>query len=119
MPESVAVLKKENNALKVQLSSMTDEIAKLKGLIQRHSDSSTVLPSEGAHCEEFVSKKYDDLHLFSCMAKDELQQLSTKLEELKAKVDTVGNAIDEIQEYSLALSSPQANAIYVCLSGLV
>ena len=101
MPESVAVLKKENNALKAQLSSMTDEIAKLKELIQRRSDSGTVLPSEeGAHCVEFVSKKYDDLHLFSRMAKDELQRLSTKLEELKAKVDTVGNAIDEIQEYS-------------------
>ena len=76
MPESVAVLKKENNALKAQLSSMTDEIAKLKELIQRRSDSGTVLPSEeSAHCVEFVSKKYDDLHLFSCMAKDELKRL--------------------------------------------
>ena len=34
------------------------------------------------------------------MAKDELQRLSAKLEELKAKVNTIGNAIDEIQEYS-------------------
>ena len=101
MPESVTVLKKENNALKAQLSSMSDEIAKLKELIQRHSDSGTVLLSEeGAHCLEFLSKKYDDLHLFRGMAKDELQRLSAKLEELKAKVDTIGNAIDEIQEYS-------------------
>ena len=46
MSESVAVLKKENNALKGQLSSMTDEIAKLKELIQRRSNSGTVLPSE-------------------------------------------------------------------------
>ncbi|PFX22807.1 hypothetical protein AWC38_SpisGene12647 [Stylophora pistillata] len=35
------------------------------------------------------------------MAKRELQQLSTKLEELRAKVDIIGNAIDEIQEHSL------------------
>ena len=70
-------------------------------MIQRHSDSGTVLPSEeGAHCVEFLSKKYDDLHRFRGMAKDELQRLSAKLEELKAKVDTIGNAIDEIQEYS-------------------
>ena len=34
------------------------------------------------------------------MAKDELQRVSTKRKELKAKVDTIGNAIDEIQEYS-------------------
>ena len=34
------------------------------------------------------------------MAKDELQRLSAKLKELKAKVNTIGNAIDEIQEYS-------------------
>ena len=61
---------------------MTDEIAKLKELIQRHSDSGIVLPSEGANCVEFLSKKYGDLHL----------------KELKAKVDTIGNAIDE--EYS-------------------
>lgn len=101
MPESVTVLKKENNALKAQLSSMSDEIAKLKELIQRHSDSGTVLPrEEGAHCVEFLSKQYDDLHLFRDIAKDELQRLSTKLEALKAKVDTIGNAIDEIQEYS-------------------
>ena len=61
MPESVTVLKKENNALKAQLSSMSDEIAKLKELIQRHSDSGTVLPSEeGAHCVQFLSKQYDD-----------------------------------------------------------
>ena len=80
---------------------MSDEIAKLKELIQRHSDSGTVLPrEEGAHCVEFLSKQYDDLHLFRGIAKDKLQRLSTKLEALKAKVDTIGNAIDEIQEYS-------------------
>ena len=33
------------------------------------------------------------------MAIDELQRLSTKLK-LKEKVDTSGNAIDEMQEYS-------------------
>ncbi|PFX27280.1 hypothetical protein AWC38_SpisGene8044 [Stylophora pistillata] len=102
MPGSVAALKKENNILKAQLSSMSDEVARLKELIQRHSErSEEVLPSEeGAQCVEFLSKKYDDFHLFSGMAKDELQRLSTKLEELKAKVDIIGNAIDEIQEHS-------------------
>ena len=101
MPESVTVLKKENNTLKAQLSSMLDEIAKLKESIQRHSDSGTVLLSEeGVHCVEFVSKKYDDLHLFRGMAKDKLQRLSAKLEELEAKVDIIGNVLDEIQEYS-------------------
>lgn len=81
---------------------MSDEVARLKELIQRHSGrSEEVLPSEeGAQCVEFLSKKYDDFHLFSGMAKDELQRLSTKLEELKAKVDIIGNAIDEIQEHS-------------------
>ena len=39
--ESVTALKKENNTLKAQLSSMSDEIAKLKELIQRHSDRGT------------------------------------------------------------------------------
>ena len=34
----------------MQLSSMLDEIARLKELIQRHSDSGTVLPSEEARC---------------------------------------------------------------------
>ena len=89
MPESVTVLKKENNTLKAQLSSMLDEIAKLKESIQRHSDSGTVLLSEeGVHCVEFVSKKYDDLHLFRGMAKDKLQRLSAKLEELEVIYQT-------------------------------
>jgi len=70
---------------------MTGEIAKLKELI-RHSDSGIVLPSEGAHCVEFLSKKYGDLHL----------------EELKAKVDTIGNAIDE--EYSSQYSKNSGSA---------
>ena len=79
----------------------TNEIAKLKELIQWQSDSFTVLPSkEGAKCVEFLSKKNDNLHLFSGMAKAELQRLSTKLEELKAKVDTVRSAIKEIQGFS-------------------
>ena len=90
MPESVTVLKKENNALKAQLTSMSDEIAKLKELIQRHSDSGTVLPREGAQCVEFLSKQYDDVHLFRGIAKDELQLLSTKLEALKARLILLG-----------------------------
>lgn len=80
---------------------MSDEIAKLKELIKRHSDRSTLLPcKEGAHCVEFLSNHYDHLHLFSGIAKDELQRLSTKLEALKGKVDTIGNAMDTIQEHS-------------------
>lgn len=80
---------------------MLDKIAKLKELIQRYSDSGTILTSkEGSHCVEFLSNKYKDLHLFRGTAKDKLQWLSTKLKELKVKVDTIGNAIDEIQESS-------------------
>ena len=101
MPDSVTNLKRENNALKAQLSTMTDEIAKLKDMIQQHG-SGTTPASEGDSIQsvEFLSKEYDDLHRFRTMAKDELHRLNAKLAELKVKVDAIGNAIDEFQEYS-------------------
>ena len=101
IPDSVANLKRENNALKAQLSTMTDEIAKLKDMIQQHGGSTTPA-SEGDSIQsvEFLSKEYDDLHHFKTMAKDELHRLNAKLAELKVKIDAIGNAIDEFQEYS-------------------
>ena len=56
MPESVANLKRENNALKAQLSTMADEIAKLKETIEQHSNGAVSPASEdGARSVEFLT----------------------------------------------------------------
>ena len=100
MPESVANLKRENNALKAQLSTMADEIAKLKETIQQHSNGAVSPASEeGARSVEFLSKEYDDFNRFRAEAKKDLQRLSAKLTELKIRIDAIGNAVDEFQEY--------------------
>ena len=77
-------------------------MAKLKDLIEQQSSSAAPTYEETVHSLEFLSKEYDELHRFRTKAKDELQRLlvSTKLTELKVKVDAISNAIDELQEYS-------------------
>lgn len=101
MPESVANLKRENNSLKAQVSTMADEISRLKEMIEQKIGN-TVSPTsnDGVRSVEFLSKEYDDLNCFRTMAKKELQRLSTSLAELKTKVDAIANVIDEFQDHS-------------------
>ena len=72
MPESVVVLKKENQALKAQVESLSQAMQKLQekfdqmqpipsaGLV--NADSSTI--RENTKGLEFLSKDYDELILF-------------------------------------------------------
>ena len=56
MPESVANLKRENNSLKAQLSTMADEISRLKEMIEQKIGN-TVSPTsnDGVRSVEFLS----------------------------------------------------------------
>ena len=47
-----------------------------------------------------MSQKYDDLHRFRTEAKDEIQRLSTQLAQVQSKLDRIGNAIDQLEDYS-------------------
>ena len=43
MPESIANLKRENNDLKSKVSTLTEEISRLKDLFQQQSSSAALL----------------------------------------------------------------------------
>ena len=95
MPESIANLKRENNDLKSKVSTLTEEISRLKDLFQQQSSSAAPSAKEKSHSLEFLSKEYDDFLLFKTTANKELQRLSSQLSEVKARVDAIANAIDE------------------------
>ena len=107
MPESVAVLKKENQALKAQVESLSQAMQQL----QEKFDQMQPIPSSGLVADpfairentkslEFFSKRYDELILFQANATAELKQARSRLDELIAKIDAIGHAVDEIEEYS-------------------
>ena len=100
MPESIANLRRENNDLKSKVSTLTEEISRLKDLIQQQSSSTAPSAEETSHSLDFLSKEYDDLLRFKTTASKELQRLSSQLSEVTARVDAIANAIDEFQEYS-------------------
>ena len=100
MPESIANRRKENIDLKSKVSTLREEISRLKDLIQQQSSSAAPSAKEKSHSLEFLSKEYDDFLLFKTIAHKELQRLSSQLSEVKTRVDAIANAIDEFQEYS-------------------
>lgn len=49
---------------------------------------------------EFLSKEYDDFGEFRRHAQQEIQRLHNRLLEIRSKVETVGKAIEELEDYS-------------------
>ena len=49
---------------------------------------------------QFSSSKYNSLSASEAEIKSELNKLRTRLVEISSKVDSVGNAIDQVQDYS-------------------
>ena len=108
MPESIVLLKKENQALTVQVESLSQAMQKLQEKVDQiqpipsaglvNADSSTI--RENIKSLEFLSKGYDELILFQAKATAELRQACSRLDELIVKIDAIGQAVDEIEEYS-------------------
>ena len=57
MPESIANLKRENNDLKSKVSTLTEEISRLKDLFQQQSSSAAPSAKEKSHSLKFLSKE--------------------------------------------------------------
>ena len=63
--------------MKAQLSTMADEIAKLKETIQQHSNGAVSPASEeGSRSVEFLSNEYDNFNRFRTEAKMDLQRIT-------------------------------------------
>ena len=77
MPESIANLRSENKDLKSKVSTLTEEISRLKDLFEQQSNSAAPSATEKSHSLEFLSKEYDDFLFFKTIANKELQRLSS------------------------------------------
>ena len=91
---------KKREQLKSTVSTLTEEILKLKDLIQQRSSSATPSAKETTHSLELTRKEYDEFLRFKTVSNKELQRLNAQLTEVKAKVDAIGHAIDTFQENS-------------------
>ena len=88
MPDSVANLKRENNSLKAQVSTMADEISRLEEMIEQQIGN-TVSPTsnDGVRSVELLSKEYDDLNCFRAM--DSLLSAARIFDHLSPRMQTV------------------------------
>ncbi|XP_067053882.1 uncharacterized protein [Acropora muricata] len=92
MPESVVVLKKENQALKAQVESLSQAMQKL----QEKFDQMQPIPSAGLVNADSSTIRENT----KAKATAELKQARSRLDELIVKIDAIGQAVDEIEEDS-------------------
>ena len=99
-------LRKGNQTLKAQVETLTAEIDKLKVTNQQMEPPSSresikaSLNAEAQSSLEFLSKEYVDFGEFCQHAQREIQRLNSRLLGIKSKVDTIGKAIEDLQDYS-------------------
>ena len=113
--ESVTSLKQQNQDLKDKVDALSKEITQLKEKVR--VDSAITFGAEAAATSgnsnnnasndktvsrslQYLSDEYDDLSASNSSAVDQLKALSRRLNKLSAEVSRVGNAIDEVEEYS-------------------
>ena len=99
-------LRKENQTLEAQVETLTAEMDKLKVTNQKMEPPSSrqsieaSLNAEAPSSLEFLSKEYVDFGEFCQHAQGEIQRLNSRLLKIKSKVDTIGKAIQDLQDYS-------------------
>ena len=113
--ESVTSLKQQNQDLKDKVDALWKEIKQLKEKVR--VDSAITFGAEAAVTSgnsnnnasndetvsrslQYLSDEYDDLSASNSGVVDQLKALSRRLNKLSAEVTRVGNAIDEVEEYS-------------------
>ena len=113
--ESVTSLKQQNQDLKDKVDALSKEITQLKEKVRL--DSAITFGAEAAATSgnsnnnasndetlssslQYLSDEYDDLSASNSGVVDQLKALSRRLNKLSAEVTRVGNAIDEVEEYS-------------------
>ena len=103
MGENVKSLKKENDKLKDQVKSLSEDFQRFKDKMAAKV-SKEVLPtsreSPSVQDVQFLSDGYDDLLKSREKTARELQKLESRLEIIKSKLSNVSKAIDDIMTYS-------------------
>jgi chromosome segregation ATPase len=109
MPDTIASLKKENDALKQEIESLKTNFGKLQEMMERHEepvkqdDPSKILQTQIHTLQtslQFLSDKYDSESTSKAEMKKEMNKLSSRLAEIAIKVDHVGDVLEQLQEYS-------------------
>ena len=108
MPETLTSIKKENDALKRQIESLQKDFSKLQIMIESKESPKQDGTSKETQAQmhrfqtslEFVSNEYDTLNAFQTEAKNEFKKLNSRLAEIATKVNDVGDALEQIQQYS-------------------
>ena len=109
MPETVASLKKQNDALKAEIDSLQKNFDKLQNMFESYKEPAkrdyTAAPTKAQYDSfetslQFLSSKYDSLSSSKAEIKSEMNKLRTRLGEISSKVDSVGDALDQVQDYS-------------------
>ena len=81
-----------------KLQEKFDQMQPILWLGLVNADSSTI--RENIKSLEFLSMRYDELILFQAKVTPKLKQGRSRQDELIAKIDAIGQAVDEIEEYS-------------------
>jgi chromosome segregation ATPase len=109
MPDTIISLKKQNDALKAEIDSLQRNFNKLQDMFEsykepvkrNHEDTSSKAQYESFETSlQFLSDKYDSLSNFEAKMTSEMNRLSARIAEISSKVDNVGDALDQAQEYS-------------------
>jgi chromosome segregation ATPase len=109
MPDTITSLKKENDALKREIESLKTNFGKLQEMMERHEeplkqdDPSKILQTQIHTLQtslQFLSDKYDTESTSKAEMRKEMNKLSSRLAEIAIKVDHVGDALEQLQEYS-------------------
>ena len=110
MPEKVATpstLKKHNEQLKSQIAELSSELKNLEEMLEKGRTSDLTRDSttgtsdhEVERSPQFYSDSYDDLNSFQANAVRELKCLSDRRSKISAEVESIGKAVDDLQELS-------------------
>ena len=120
-------LRKENQTLKAQVETLNAKIDKLKVTNQQMKPPSSresieaSLNAEAPSSLEFLSKEYVDFGEFCQHAQREIQRLNSRLLEMRSKVDTIGKAIEDLQDYSYQfhvkiIGVPETGSSHLCVA---
>ena len=105
MPETVASLKEQNDALKAEIDSLQKNFDKLQNMFESYKVPAKRDYTVGQYDSyetslQFLSSKYDSLSSSEAEVKSELNKLRTRLAEISSKADRVGDALDQVHDYS-------------------
>ena len=106
-PEKVATSKKQNEQLKSQIAKLSSQLNNLKEMLKKCRTSDLTCESTTGTSDhemewslQFYSDSYDNLNSLQANTVRELKCLSDRLSKISTEVESIGKAVDDLQEHS-------------------